>query len=77
MPPRSPVGFPAALMTATRSGGVWMVAPYVMRTPGESCIGTQLRAWIACDCEKRKGCRLPAVCAGVSHWRPEAVGRVS
>ena len=73
-PPRAPVELPAAPMSATRSGGVRTVASKVTRTAGVSWTGTQLRAWIAWDCEKRKGCRFPAVCAGASHWRPDAPG---
>ena len=54
-----PVELPAAPMSATRSGGVRTVASNVTRTAGVSWTGTQLRAWIAWDCEKRKGWRLP------------------
>jgi hypothetical protein len=68
---------PAAPITATSSGGVRIVAAKVRRTDGVSWIGTQLRAWIAWDWEKRNGCRLPAVWAGSSHCRPEAAGRVA
>ena len=64
-------------MTASSSGGVRIVASNVRRTDGVSWIGTQLRAWIAWDCENRNGWRFPAVCAGASHWRPEAPGRVA
>ena len=71
-----PSGWAAALITARSPASVATRAVYVTRTPGLSCSGIQLRAWIACDCVYRNGCALPAVCAGSSHCRPDAAGEV-
>src|SRR5688500_14747033 len=54
----------SALMTARIPAGAWIVASYVCRMPGLSCVGIQVRVRIAWPCVNRKGSFLPAVCAG-------------
>ena len=62
------------LITAVSCRGTAILASQVWRMPGESCVGIQLRLRIASPWLNRKGCFLPAVCAGVSHWSAFASG---
>src|SRR5690348_6934088 len=61
-----------ALISAFNPEGTLTRASQVTRTPGESCSGIQLRAWIACDCVYRNGWSLPSVCSGASHCSADA-----
>jgi hypothetical protein len=66
----------SALITARSSRGTVMRAAYVCRMPGLSWVGIHVRVRIACPCEYRYGCDLPAVCDGASHCSAAASGDV-
>ncbi len=77
VPPSGSGSLVLALIRGTRPSGARMRAFHVMRMPGESCTGIQVRVRIAWPCVKRNGWVPPAVCPGASHWSAAAPADVA